>query len=209
MTTLLERLRVQAYARGPGHLYDPAYRRLAGSLELSEGAMLDVGCGPGWICVHAAAGHPELDCVGIDRNPAMIALAERNRGRQLNCTFRVMDAAEIRYPEDTFDRVITAQSMHHWAQPGQILTEIMRVLKPGGLALLCDADPASEVPGSWVRRRGPWPPDVWIRAMWRRYSLGDEGFAELRRLAESLPGASVSVDRLGFYRRIVLAKHSP
>ncbi|MCB9758999.1 MAG: class I SAM-dependent methyltransferase [Alphaproteobacteria bacterium] len=201
--TLAQRARAEAYARGPGWRYDPAYRRIAGALALTEGALLDIGCGPGLVCVHAAAGHPELDCVGIDTNPAMIRLARRSAGRRLNCTFRVMDGAAIRYPAATFHRVVAVQTMHHWTDPDAVLAEIHRVLRPGGIAMLHDADPSAEIDPAFVRRRGRWPPDLWLRQMWRRDSLGDAGFEDMLERTRRLAWADVGVDTLGFYRRIV------
>ncbi|MCK6525578.1 class I SAM-dependent methyltransferase [Myxococcota bacterium] len=199
-------LRAWSYNLGPAWYYDPAYRRIAGSLDISRGAILDVGCGPGWVCIHAAAGNPELDCVGIDQSATMISIAERNRAHRLNITFKQMQAEEIIYPDDTFDRVVAVQTMHHWREPDAILAEIKRVTRPGGVISLWDADPSLDVPSDWIRRRGLWPPNAWVKRSWRRWSLGDEGFRDMTRRVEGLGFAEVKTDTLGFYRRIVATK---
>ena len=195
---------VRAYDLLPARYYQPAYRFIAGSLDLTAGALLDVGCGPGWVAIHASVGNPELDCVGIDTSAEMIRLADRNRAGRLNCTFKVMDAAEIVYPDATFDRVVAVQTMHHWDQPDAILAELHRVLKPGGRGIFLDADADADVPAGWIARKGPWPPDAWVKRMWRRHSLGAEGFAEMVRRAGALD--AVETDRLGFYRRLTLTR---
>lgn len=185
----------------PARYYQPAYRFIAGSLEITSGAVLDVGCGPGWVSIHTSANNAELDCVGIDTNPEMVGFAERNAGGRLNCTFKVMDAAEIVYPDATFDRVVGVQTMHHWTAPDAIVAELRRVLKPGGWCDLLDADADSKGIDGWIARTGGWPPDFWVRRMWRKYSLGQEGFDAMVARCRALDW-DVEVGSLGFYRRI-------
>ncbi|MCP4803972.1 MAG: class I SAM-dependent methyltransferase [Proteobacteria bacterium] len=196
---------VRAYDLMPARYYQPAYRYIAGSLELTSGAILDVGCGPGWVAIHASVGNPELDCVGIDLSPDMVRLAERNRGNRLNCTFKVMDAAEIIYPDATFDRIVAVQTMHHWSDPDAILRELHRVLKPAGQLVLLDADADGDVPSGWIARRGPWPPDVFIKRMWEQHSLGADGLRAMTERVSALDW-TVKTDKLGFYRRLVATK---
>ncbi len=194
-----------AYDLGPGRYYQPAYRLIVEEIGCGEGALLDVGCGPGWVSIFAASGHPELDCIGIDSSETMIMLADRNKGRRLNCTFRHMDARQIIYPDDTFEHVVSVQAMHHWEEPEAILSEIHRVLKPGGAAWLYAADPDGDLPEGWIQRRGLWPPDAYVQAMMRRYSLSAEEFEAMVERARRLDW-QVTVDRHGFYRRIVARK---
>ena len=56
-------MRVWAYQKGPGRYYRPAYRNIATAIGIEEGAVLDVGCGPGWTSIFMAAGKPHLDAV--------------------------------------------------------------------------------------------------------------------------------------------------
>jgi len=199
-------LRHYAYHYGPGRYYRPAYQHIVQAIGQTSGALLDVGCGPGWLSIYAAAGNPELDCVGIDSSETMIALANRNKGRRLNATFREMDAREIVYPEDTFEHVVCVQTMHHWEDPDAILAEIFRVLLPGGRAWLYAADSDAEVPADWIERRGFWPPDAYVQAMWRRHSLDAAGWEDILARLRRLGWASVDVGSHGFYRRVVAEK---
>lgn len=195
-------LRAKIYNFGPGSWYLPAYRNIARSLEISQGAVLEIGCGPGWVSIFAAEGHPELDCVGIDTNPAMVTLARRNAGAALNCSFREMDGAQVVFPEATFERVVAVQTMHHWTDPDRVVGEIHRVLKPSGFALLFDANPAAELPKGWIQRRGPFPPDFWVRRMWARHSLGDAGYEDMLQRVMGAGFAQVQSESFGFYRVI-------
>lgn len=186
------------YALGPNAYYQPAYARIAQHLDLHQGALLDVGCGPGGVCFAVAQDKPEVDCVGVDINPAMIQRAQAAKGGRLGCTFHVMDASALRYPAATFDRIVAVQTMHHWRDPDGIIAELARVLKPTGWGVLLDADPSATVSPDWVRRRGPWPPDRWVRRNWSRFSLGAPG---LDQMTERLQSRGLTVERygLGFY----------
>ena len=49
--------------------------------------------------------------------------------------------AALAFPDASFDLVISTMSMHHWADPTAGLTEIGRVLRPDGRALIWDLRP--------------------------------------------------------------------
>jgi ubiquinone/menaquinone biosynthesis C-methylase UbiE len=200
-----ERVWALGYQLGPGRMYQPAYKRVVEHLAPAQGNLLDVGCGPGWLCVHAARGRPELDCVGIDTSPRMLDQARRNARGLLNCTFRQMDAASIQYPAATFDVIVGVQTMHHWTQPERILAELQRVLKPGCSTWLLDVDPKVRIPPGWLDRPGGWPPEALLRRNWKRWSLGDAGFQRMLQAAQRLDW-SVRVEHVGLYRSLVCSR---
>ena len=200
-----ERIWALGYQLGPGRMYQPAYKKLVERLAPQHGNLLDVGCGPGWLSIHAARGRPDLDCVGIDTSPRMLELARRNSQGQLNCSFRQMDAAEIQFAEATFEAVIGVQTMHHWTRPEVILAELHRVLKPGRSAWLLDVDPKVLIPPGWLDRPGGWPPEALLRRNWKRWSLGDQGFRGMLVRAQALSW-SVRVEHLGLYRSLVCSR---
>jgi SAM-dependent methyltransferase len=200
-------LTAYAYNMGPAVYYQPAYRFIVADIDVTSGAWLDIGCGPGWLCIHAAAGHPELDVIGIDTSKTMLAIAEANKRGRLNVTFREMDAAAIVYPAGTFEVVTAIQSAHHWADPAPILAEAHRVLVPGGRLLIYEADPEAEVPAEWIHRRGAWPPDFVVRRGWARFGMDQARWDTLRAAVAASPfGDDVSDERHGFYRRLVCTR---
>jgi len=200
-------LTAYAYNAGPAVVYQPAYRYIAADIAVEAGAWLDVGCGPGWLCIRAAAGHPELDVVGIDTSETMLSLAEANKRGRLNVTLRKMDGAQIIYPAGTFNVVTAVQAAHYWTAPGPILAEIHRVLCPGGKFYLYEADPDGEIPPEWLQRRAGWPPDAILRRRWRRYGMDQARWDALRAEVAASPfGAEVSDERHGFYRRLVCTR---
>lgn len=49
--------------------------------------------------------------------------------------FQVMDAAVLQFGDESFDLVSISNSLHHMPKPAVVLSEMIRVLKPGGVFL--------------------------------------------------------------------------
>jgi ubiquinone/menaquinone biosynthesis C-methylase UbiE len=132
-----------------GLFFRGRYRAIAETIAIEVPAgsrLLDVGCGPGEVLVRLAAIAPALDTTGLDVDAAMIerarAKAERSRGGASAVPqFVVADVASMPFPDASFDIVISSYAVHHWPDRSAGLAEIMRVLKPGGRAIVWDVAP--------------------------------------------------------------------
>jgi ubiquinone/menaquinone biosynthesis C-methylase UbiE len=119
------------------------YRHVAADVAevAPDGArVLEVGCGPGHLSTRLARQYG-LDVTGLDLDPAMIERARANAdraGEERLPSFVVGDVASLPFPDESFDLVVSTMSMHHWADAMAGLTEIDRVLRPGGRALVWD-----------------------------------------------------------------------
>lgn len=208
-----DRLRALAYDLGPGVWYRPAWRFIVADVLQEAGlegpgrdaSWLEVGTGPGWMGVEAAAGRPWLDVVAIDTCGAALERARRHKGGSLNLTLRRMDAAQIVYPDGTFQIATAVQSAHHWADAAGVLAEIRRVLAPGGRLYLYEADPEAEIPAGWIARRAGWPPEALLRRRWRRFGMDAARWGALTGQARGAFG-EVRDERHGFYRRLVCTR---
>jgi ubiquinone/menaquinone biosynthesis C-methylase UbiE len=49
-----------------------------------------------------------------------------------------MDLAELSFEDDYFDLVSISNSLHHLASPNKVFSELMRVLKPGGILVVSE-----------------------------------------------------------------------
>ena len=141
---------------GDAVIYDTLSRLLLGSLATcvaadvaavapNRGRVLEVGCGPGHLSIRLARQHG-LEVTGLDLDPAMIDRAGANATRSgdgdgRRPSFLVGDVASLAFPDRSFDLVVSTLSMHHWADPTAGLSEIGRVLRPGGRALVWDVRP--------------------------------------------------------------------
>lgn len=59
--------------------------------------------------------------------------SERFSGK--NVSFQAMDAAAMDFHDWSFDLVAMANSLHHMPSPARVLSEMVRVLRPGGVFL--------------------------------------------------------------------------
>jgi ubiquinone/menaquinone biosynthesis C-methylase UbiE len=111
--------------------------------------VLDLGCGAGESSVYLAARGAR--CVAYDLSPGMLDVAERLAALHgVSIETRAGDAAQISFPDATFDIVYAANVLHH-VDTSAALAEVHRVLKPGGLA--CTWDPLKHNPIINVYRR--------------------------------------------------------
>lgn len=100
---------------------------------------LDVGTGPGII---AAAVRPTVaEVVGIDLVPEMTGQAIERHGHVSNLSFAVGNVEELDFLDNTFDLVTARMVFHHVGDCALGVSEVWRVLRPGGRFVLCDGVP--------------------------------------------------------------------
>jgi len=77
-------------------------------------------------------GMPAVDIVGVDYAEAMLAGAVHRFQDQANMEFLLADAADLPLPDNDFDTVNIANSVHCFPDVRGALKNVYRVLKPGG-----------------------------------------------------------------------------
>lgn len=112
-------------------------------LGLEVGAsVLDAGCGPGTDTLDinepvGAAGR----AVGVDANPGMVDIArQRAAARNSNAAFCTADVRSLPFSDGSFDVVRCVLLLLHVENPAQAVTEMARVLRPGGQLVCIDVD---------------------------------------------------------------------
>jgi ubiquinone/menaquinone biosynthesis C-methylase UbiE len=136
--------------------YDPLValtlreRKLKGRLleqaRIAPGhAVLDVGCGTGTLALMAKQREPRARVVGLDGDPAVLAIARRKlarAGADVELKEGLADSA-VAFAPASFDRVLTSLVLHHLTteQKRRALAAIRTWLRPGGELHVLDFGP--------------------------------------------------------------------
>ena len=97
--------------------------------------VLDAGCGAG-VPVARFLTESKLDVTGIDISKNMIKLARENVS---TARFLKMDMTKITFKPNSFDGIVSFYAIIHIPREKhkKVIKNFYKVLKPGGLALLC------------------------------------------------------------------------
>jgi ubiquinone/menaquinone biosynthesis C-methylase UbiE len=108
--------------------WDPSHlKRIDRLLPMEPGQrVLEVGCGQGHLTIRLAA--RGIDIVGIDANP---------NAAEVSCSDRVrhMRAEELEFDDAEFETIVSVHAIEHIPSLEKAVSEMARVLKPGGRAL--------------------------------------------------------------------------
>jgi SAM-dependent methyltransferase len=101
--------------------------------------ILDLGCGTGWLSVILAK--RGFSVKGVDISPVAIEIANQ-RARANNVEdkvdFEVMSFYDLKFSDNEFDKIISLNAFHHAEDRKLFAHNIFKVLKKGGLAILCE-----------------------------------------------------------------------
>lgn len=104
-------------------------------------SILDIGTGPGHLLLAVRKALPDTELVGVDISLSMALQAQRNVGQcapNHRIEILVAGANALPFADGTFDRIVSTGSLHHWKDSLHALSEVHRVLKVNGYALLYD-----------------------------------------------------------------------
>ena len=113
------------------HFEAPRLLRMGG--PMGGGAALEIGCGRGVgiELIYEVFGADSVDAFDLD--PSMVELArERLAARGLRARLWVGDVTAISSADERYDAVFDFGIIHHIPHWRRVLSEVSRVLKPGG-----------------------------------------------------------------------------
>lgn len=189
---------------------EPEARTLIADLELPEGSRgLDVGCGVGLFALWLAeAIGPRGRVVGIEPSAERVEAARAMVGHGPladRLEFRVGDATKLDVPDATFDWVWCGDVLHHVQETARALSELARVVRPGGRIIVKESQLLHGVflPGHPVLERRLRQAEM----EWSRHEGGEHSFEERRqRTPAAVRAAGLSVER---FRTYLLERRAP
>ena len=110
----------------------------------ADDTVVDVGCGDGIVCTYA--GYQGADVIGLDIESTLIEKTAQAMEGVPARSFRgiVTDADPIPLPDGIASVVVAVEVLEHVDDPVRIMSELVRIGKPGARYLLSVPDPASE-----------------------------------------------------------------
>jgi len=116
------------------------FHRYAFARDLVAGKrVLDAACGEGYGSALLAAS--AVSVTGVDRSEESIAHA-RGRYQASNLDFQAADCLDLPFGADSFDCIVSFETLEHLADHDGLLREFRRVLRPDGFLLLSSPDKA-------------------------------------------------------------------
>ena len=112
------------------------YHHVAAGISLEGKQVLEVGCGRGGGASYIARRFRPRQMVGVDRNSTAVRFDQKHYATQKNLRFMVADAHELPFEDNSFDAVVNIESAQHYTDVDRFLSEVHRVLKPGGYLLI-------------------------------------------------------------------------
>jgi SAM-dependent methyltransferase len=124
----------------------PAARQAIERVGVAPGwRCLDVGCGPLGILDVLAEWTTPGEVTGLEREPRFLALARQGLDERELTAVRLVsgDATATEFPSDHFDLVHARLVLGNSPDPGAIVAEMTRIVRPGGYVLIQDVSMAT------------------------------------------------------------------
>jgi ubiquinone/menaquinone biosynthesis C-methylase UbiE len=138
-----EKRRTMRHYDRQAKIYDPQYLEeqnakivdALNSIDLgSDGLVLDLGCGPGFLFHHIDKTAKLL--VGLDTSQKALHVAKKRTKRLFNTVLIRADADNTPFLDQTFNRVFAVTLLQNMPDPTKTISEMKRISKPEGVFVL-------------------------------------------------------------------------
>ncbi len=170
------------------------FKKLA--VRLSEelpagGRILEVAPGPGYLAVELAK-QSRYQVSGLDISKSFVEMARRNAEQaKVAVDFRQGNASAMPYEADCFDLVVCRAAFKNFSEPVKAISEMWRVLKPGGRALIIDLrrDVSMRAISQYVDNLGVGLGSAWMMKLTFRFMLIKRAYTkeQFRQFVASSP----------------------
>jgi len=105
-------------------------------LEPVSGRVLDIGSADGFFTHEIARRTHASEVIGIDVLKTSVAYAKKRYAADPKLKFLLADAHNLPFPKSHFSAVFCLEAMEHVLDPDVVLSQIGKVLKPGGYTVI-------------------------------------------------------------------------
>ena len=115
--------------------------------EFSASAAVDLGCGGGRNAGELLKKYPAAHVTAIDYSPLCVEKAKAYNRAMIaagRCEVRQGDVSDLQLPEAAFDLATAFETVYFWPGLEKCFAQAAKVLKPGGVFLICNESDGSE-----------------------------------------------------------------
>ena len=99
--------------------------------------MADIGCGSGYLTEGVI--NKDVKIIAVDQSPDMLSVMRDKFGND-KVDYRVGNSDDLPISSNVVDVVMANMYVHHVEEPKLAISEMFRILKPGGSLVFCDLD---------------------------------------------------------------------
>jgi len=117
------------------------WERFIATLDPRSGdKILDIGAGKGEKAARILQAFPGTEVFAVDPNERRISEAKREHP---NVRSTVAGAEKLPFDDAFFDKAYSTMALHHFSDLDKALSEISRVVRPGGSYVILEVEPGS------------------------------------------------------------------
>jgi len=109
-------------------------------------SVLDLGCGYGWHCIYAAE-NGASSVVGVDISKKMLETA-KEKTHFPNVEYMCCSIEDVDFPEESLDIVLSSLAFHYVADYENMIKNIYKMLKTGGILIFTVEHPVFTAHGT-------------------------------------------------------------
>lgn len=106
------------------------------AMKLQAGdEVLEIGMGNGYFVKNILEVDPSITYTGYDFSPDMVVESQQRNEEYIKsrrASFIFGDAVDMPFSGNSFNKVLTVNTIYFWEDQQKVLSEIFRILKPGG-----------------------------------------------------------------------------
>ena len=144
---VLGALMLRGMNSGHGELADWGFNHLP---TIRPVRIVDLGCGAGRNAGELLRKYPDSHVTAIDYSALSVEKATAYNKKSVDagrCAVRQGDVSDLKLPNESFDLATAFETVYFWPGLERCFEQVARVLKPGGLFLICNESDGLDAAG--------------------------------------------------------------